>query len=426
MKIDSIEAWEVLDSRAEPTIRVTVNAGEQKGKFTVPSGASTGKHEALELRNGGKRYAGKGVRKAIKNVEEVLSPKITGLDVTNQEVIDRKLVELDGSEDLSILGANAILGVSGAVARAGSKVTGEPLYCYLSDGSPGWLPVIWAQIVSGGMHTRGGFDIQDVSVVPTGADTFSEALENVCRIYYTAREKIEGLGRMPLVGDEGGFGLSFDKITRAFDFVVDCVRDTGFEPSPEKMGLALDVAASHFYCPEEERYVLENTGKSYDRSGWIREIEKWIQEYPIVSLEDPLAEDDWNGWNVLTAQVGDRIQIVGDDLLVTNVDRLQRAVDQESANAILVKPNQTGTLTRTKKVVSKAKQQGFNPVISARSGETADTTIADLSVAWNIDQLKLGSMRGTERASKINRLLFLEQKKELKYPGAERCFGRFE
>ena len=407
MNIDCIEAWEVLDSRVEPTVRVRVDANGTVGQFTVPAGASTGQFEAVEKRDGGIRYSGRGVQDAIRNIDEVIAPEIQGMDVTAQARIDQTLLDLDGTENLSKLGANAVLGVSAAVAHTAANTTGEPLHQYLSDNETVSLPILWCQLISGGLHARGGLEIQDISVIPMKAPSFSESVEYSTRLYHMARERVIERGSMPLVGDEGGFGMKFDSVDRAFEFTVEVIEHTGFSPGRESVALALDVAASHFY--REGQYKLDSMGQTFTSDQFVDEIVRWIDTYPIISLEDPLAEDDWDGWNQLTDRVGDQVQLVGDDLLVTNEIRLDRAIGEQSANAILVKPNQTGTVSSTRSVVSKAQRNGLNPVISARSGETADTTIADMAVAWDTGQLKLGSFRGTERSAKINRLLYFER-----------------
>jgi len=423
MKIDVINAWEVLDSRVEPTVRVSVTAGEHEGRFSVPAGASTGRFEAVEKRDGGTRFHGPGVHDAINNIHEIIAPELKGRNVTQQSSIDRRLVELDGRDDLSNLGANAVLGVSGAVAHTAASASGQPLHRYLSMGDSMTLPTIWCQILSGGMHAQGALELQDISVIPMDTNSFSETIEWSSRIYHTARDRLIERGVMPLVGDEGGFGMKFDAIDDAFEFVLESIQQTKLSPGRASVALALDVAASHFY--RDDRYVLESEGKTLTTQEMVEEIIRWIDAYPIISLEDPLAEDDWQGWNRLTDRVGNRVQIVGDDLLVTNEQRLKRAIDENSANAILVKPNQTGTVSRTRSTVKTAKENGFVPVISARSGETADTTVAEMAVGWNTGQLKLGSFRGTERASKINRLLDMEKQYGYEYISGRTRFDSY-
>lgn len=418
-EITAVDAWEVLDSRGDPTVRVAVETDDARGVFTVPAGASTGTHETTERRDGGERFGGNGVSNAVRAVRENLAPVVVGREVTDQAGIDATLVECDGTSDLSRLGANAVLGVSGAVAHAASAARGEPLYASLADDSPGRIPLPMVNVLSGGLHATGGIEIQDFLVVPVGARTYPEALEVVWEVRAAIRERIVAAGHRPLVADEGGFSPPLSSIDEAFDLLEAGVRDAGFEPARDEVAFAVDVAATHFYDADAGLYELDSVGRTLDSDGMSDLVTDWTERYPVISIEDPLAEDDWDGFAALVARLDSAVQVLGDDLLVTNVSRLERAIERDAATAVLVKPNQTGTLTRTMDVLAAARKAGFETVVSARSGETCDTTISDLAVACDAGQIKIGSLARSERLAKYNRLLSLDHRTDLDYAGGE-------
>jgi enolase len=403
--IEAIEAWEVLDSRGNPTVRARIHTPNGSGTFTVPAGASTGSHEAVEVRDGGDRFGGLGVTGAVEAVEDELEPAVVGRDVTEQAAVDEALLDADGTENLSRLGANAVLAVSGAVARAAADVRGEPVYEYLApdESGSGAIPRPTVNILSGGLHAHGGVEIQDFLVVPRGADTYGEAVETVWAVRRAVRDRIEERGVRPLVADEGGFSPPMEGIEEAFELLRAGVEYAGFEPATDDVAFAVDVAATHFYDEDAGQYRLETDGVSLDREGMIDRILEWTETYPIVSIEDPLFEDDWEGWRRLADRL-DGVQLLGDDFLVTDRDRLDRAVDAGAATAVLVKMNQAGTITRTLDVVRRAQEAGVSTVVSARSGETCDSTMADLAVACGAGQIKIGSLARSERLAKYNRL----------------------
>lgn len=416
--IESVSALEVLDSRGNPTVRVTVNAGDASGVFTVPSGASTGAHEALERRDGENRYDGKGVQKVVKSVETELEAAVIGYDVHDHRSVDDAMVECDGTTALERLGANAVLGVSGAVLRTAADAADIPLYEYVADHhahADPTLPMPMVNILSGGLHARGGIEVQDFLVIPTGATTFANALEMVWSVRQATKDVIVDDGYRPLVADEGGYAPPLESIKDAFDLVVNCIETAGYDFGGEFV-IAVDVAASHFYDLDTSRYQLPSIDKTLTRSELIEMVLEWTDHYPLVSIEDPLYEDDWSGWRQLAAELDD-IQLLGDDLLATNTDRLERAQNDSAANAVLVKPNQAGTLSRTFDVVEQAQVAGWNPIISARSGETCDTTIADLATGLGAGQIKIGSLARSERLAKYNRLLEIEA--QTQYPLAD-------
>ena len=415
-EITDVDAWEVLDSRGDPTVRARVETRDDDGTFAVPAGASTGSHEAVEVRDGGERYGGRGVRDAVHAVREELASAVVGRDATDQARIDAVLVETDGTEDLSNLGANAVLAVSGATAHAAANARDVPLYAHLSPGDPGRIPRPMVNLISGGLHAHGGVEVQDFLVVPTGAEAYSGAIETVWEVRTALRERIADRGVRPLVADEGGFSPPLDGIANGFDLIEAAVRDAGHEPAVDDVAFAVDVAATHFYESSEGRYRLE--GESLDRESMIDRVLAWADEYPLVSIEDPLAEDDWAGWERLAARLPDRVQLLGDDLLVTNADRLDRAIETGAASAVLVKPNQAGTLTRAANVIERARDAGFATVVSARSGETCDATIADVAVAYDAGQLKVGSLARSERLAKYNRLLEVARERSDDLPDA--------
>ncbi len=401
--IESVDAWEVLDSRGNPTVRTRVHTANGYGTFTVPAGASTGSHEAVERRDGGERFGGMGVSEAVRAVEDELGAAVDGRDVTEQAAIDAALLEADGTENLSRLGANAVLSVSGAAARAGAAVRDEPLYQYLAPDEPGAIPRPTVNVLSGGLHAHGGVAIQDFLVVPMGAETYGEAIETVWEVRRAVRDRIEERGVRPLVADEGGFSPPLDDLDDAFGLLEAGVADAGFSPSEDDVAFAVDVAATHFYDEGTGQYRLETDDEPLDREGMIDRVLTWTDEYPIVSIEDPLFEDDWEGWRRLNDRL-DGVQLLGDDFLVTDRVRLDRAIETGAATAVLVKMNQAGTITRTADVIERAQAAGVPTVVSARSGETSDSTMADLAVAHGAAQLKVGSLARSERLAKYNRL----------------------
>jgi enolase len=411
--IDDVEAWEVLDSRGDPTVRVAVTSGSDRAVFTVPAGASTGTHEAHELRDGDDRFDGRGVRRAVENVTDELAPAVRGHDVTDQRGVDEVLAEADGTASLERLGANAVLGVSGAVLRAGAAVTDQPLYEYVADGREPTMPCPMVNLFSGGLHARGGFELQDVLLVPLGAPDVGSAIERVWDVRRVARDALLDADEQPLVADEGGFAPPVTSIDEALAHAVECVEAAGYDPGAD-VALALDVAALHFYEPARDVYVLDGGETELDPAEMRARVSEWVSEYPVVSVEDPLAEDEWEEWARLAADLPDGVQLLGDDLIATNRERLVRARDEGAANAVLVKPNQAGTMTRALDVVETAQESGFAPVVSARSGETSDETIADVAVGRGAGQIKIGSLARSERLSKYNRLLGIERRSEFR------------
>lgn len=415
VRITSVDAWEVLDSRGNPTVKVAVEAGDARGTFTVPAGASTGSHEATERRDDGERYGGLGVRDAVTNVRDELAPVVIDRDATAQEELDRALAECDGTAQFSRLGANAVLGVSGAVAHAAAAALDRPLYAHFaslagSGGSgSGRLPLPTINVLSGGLHAQGGIEIQDFLLVPVGATSYPEALEMAWQVRTAVRERIVAAGNRPLVADEGGFAPSLETIDEAFSLLARATRDAGFEVGTD-VAFAVDVAATHFFDSGAERYVLDSLGRSLDRDGMIELVRQWADDYPLVSIEDPLAEDDWDGWQRLAERLPAETLLLGDDLLATNFDRLDRAIETGAASAVLVKPNQAGTISRTVEVIDGAQKADLATVVSARSGETADTTIADLAVGLGAPFIKIGSLARSERLAKYNRLLELDRR----------------
>jgi enolase len=407
--IARIHAREVLDSRGRPTVEVEVEtSGGARGRAIVPSGASTGRHEAVEQRDGDPaRHAGLGVRKAVANVNGVIAAALLGREVTDQAGIDRRLCELDGTPNKSRLGANAVLGVSLACAHAAAASRGLPLWRYLDRGNAS-LPLPMVNLISGGLHAGGNLDFQDFLLMPVAARSYSEALEMACAVYRALSETLRRRGlEGVLVGDEGGFGPKLHSNEQAVQLCLEAITHAGLQPGRDA-GLALDVASTHFY--RDGRYHLhEGGGLSLTSAGMVERLVRWVDAYPILSIEDGLAEDDWNGWRLLTEALGRRVQLVGDDLFVTHPDRLRRGVEGGVANAVLVKVNQVGTLTEALGVVEQAHAAGYRCVVSARSGETEDTTLADLAVATGAGQIKIGSVARSERLAKYNQLLRIEE-----------------
>ncbi len=408
--ITSLHAREVLDSRGNPTVEVEVHCtGGAWGRAIVPSGASTGRHEAVELRDGDvSRYGGKGVRRAVANVRSILAPRLCGMDATEQIRIDRLLCELDGTTNKSRLGANAILGVSLACAHAAAASRRQALWRYLDTEGVARMPLPMVNLISGGLHAGGNLDLQDFLLMPIGARSYSESLEMAVAVYRTlsrvlVRHGFEGA----LVGDEGGYGPRLRSNEQAVELILRAIEDVGLKPG-EQAALALDVAGTHFY--RDGRYHLRiDGGRALDSDGMIALLEQWVKQYPIVSIEDGLAEDDWDGWRRLTAALGQRVQLIGDDLFATNPERLRRGIAENIANCVLVKVNQIGTLTEAFDVVRLARQAGYRAVLSARSGESEDSTLADLAVASGAGQIKIGSVARSERLAKYNQLLRIEE-----------------
>jgi enolase len=407
--IIDIAAREILDSRGNPTVEADVTlASGQTGRAAVPSGASTGEHEARELRDGDSgRYLGKGVRKAVQNIEETIAPAITGMIATDQVEIDRTLIELDGTPNKEKLGANAILAVSMATARAAAAETGLPLYRYLGGPLSRTLPVPMMNILNGGAHATNTVDFQEFMVVPVGVESFAEALRVGAEVFHSLKKVLVKRKLATGVGDEGGFAPDLKDDEQALQVIIEAIEAAKFAPGKE-VALALDVAASELHSGGTYTFKKSGAG-TRDAAGMIDLYAKWLEEYPIVSIEDGLAEDDWEGWAQLTKALGDRVQLVGDDLFVTNTERLARGIENGVANAILIKVNQIGTLTETLEAIDMARGAGYLSVISHRSGETEDTFIADLSVATGAGQIKTGSASRTDRVAKYNQLLRIEE-----------------
>jgi len=408
-EITEVHAREVLDSRGNPTVEVEVllESGAM-GRAAVPSGASTGEREALELRDGdAKRYQGKGVTKAVDNVNQAIAPEIVGLEATDQPILDQMLCELDGTEDKHKLGANAILGVSLAVAKAAADEVELPLYRYLGGVNAKVLPVPMMNILNGGKHADNTVDLQEFMIMPVGAECFSEALRMGAEVFHTLRSVLKKKGYNTAVGDEGGFAPDLKSNEEAVQVILTAIEKAGYRPG-EDIVLALDPAASEFYA--DGRYVLEGEGgKRLTSEEMVAFYARWVEQYPIVSIEDGMAENDWEGWAALTARVGKKIQLVGDDLFVTNVKILREGIAKGVANAILIKVNQIGSLTETLDAIRTAHTAAYAAVVSHRSGETEDTTIADLAVATNAGQIKTGSASRTDRIAKYNQLLRIEE-----------------
>ncbi len=407
--IVEIRGREILDSRGNPTLEVEValETGEI-GRAAVPSGASTGQHEALELRDGDSmRYLGKGVLKAVENVNGAIAEELVGRDVLDQTGIDRALVDLDGTENKSSLGANAILGASLACAKAAAEYCGLPLYRYIGGVAANLLPVPMMNVLNGGAHADNGLDIQEFMIVPLGADCFREALRMGAEVFHKLKGVLKAKGLNTAVGDEGGFAPMVSSHWEALDAIVEAIQKAGYEPG-EGVALALDSAASGFF--ENGRYVLRSEGgRSLGSQELVEMYEEMVSRYPIVSLEDGLAEEDWEGWALLTRRLGQKIQIVGDDIFVTNTKRIAEGISRKVANSVLIKLNQIGTLTETLQAIEMSHKAGYTTVISHRSGETEDTTIADLSVAARTGMIKTGSLSRSERIAKYNRLLRIEE-----------------
>lgn len=409
-RIVSVRAREILDSRGNPTVEVDVLLeGGAMGRAAVPSGASTGKYEALELRDGDKgRYGGKGVLRAVRNVNEEIAPKVVGMDATNQREIDALLCELDGTENKSRLGANAILGVSLAVAKAAANALGVPLYRYIGGVEASVLPVPFMNVINGGAHADNPLDIQEFMIAPLGFERFSEALRAGVETYHALKSLLKGRGEVTSLGDEGGFAPQFKDAREALDALVKAIEEAGYKPG-KHIFLALDAAASELYDETSGVYKFEGEGTTRTKKELVEFYSRLVDEYPICSIEDGFSEEDWEGWRMLTEALGERVQLVGDDLFVTNIRRLREGIERGVANAILIKVNQIGTLSETLDAIELARQNGYSAMISHRSGETEDTTIADLAVATGVGQIKTGAPARSERVAKYNQLLRIEE-----------------
>ena len=409
--IQSIHARQILDSRGNPTVEVDVyTENGAYGRAAVPSGASTGVHEAVELRDNDKEvYMGKGVLNAVANVNDKIASELVGFDIFEQNQIDQLMISLDGTKNKSKLGANAILGVSLAVAKAAAMESGQPLYRYIGGVSANTLPVPMMNILNGGSHADNAIDFQEFMVMPVGAETFSESLRMGTQIFHHLKSVLKNKGLSTNVGDEGGFAPNLRSNVEAIEVVLQAIEKAGFRPG-EDVFIAMDAASSEFYDEERKLYVFKkSTGDELTSAQMSAYWAEWVNKYPILSIEDGMHEDDWDGWKLMTEAVGDKIQIVGDDLFVTNVERLQQGIEQKIANALLVKVNQIGSLTETIKAVDLCHRSSYKSVMSHRSGETEDSTIADLAVALNTGQIKTGSASRSDRMAKYNQLLRIEE-----------------
>ncbi len=410
-EIVSIHAREILDSRGNPTVEAeVVLEGGIRGRAAVPSGASTGEHEAMELRDGDKsHYMGKGVLQAVENVESVLAPELAGMDAANQRLLDATMIALDGTPNKSKLGANAILAVSMAAARASATALHLPLYRYLGGVNACILPTPMMNILNGGAHADNNVDFQEFMIMPVGAERFSDALRWGTEVFHTLKGVLKKRGYNTSVGDEGGFAPSLKSNEEAIEVILESIELAGYKAG-EDIAIALDPAASEFYDKEAGRYIFKKSDKrSLSSEEMARYWESWSRQYPIVSIEDGLAEDDWEGWKFLSEQIGDSIQLVGDDLFVTNTERLQRGIEEGIANSILIKVNQIGTISETLEAIELGRRYGYTSIISHRSGETEDTFIADLAVGTGAGQIKTGSASRTDRIAKYNQLLRIEE-----------------
>ena len=420
MEIEDIIGREILDSRGNPTVEVTVYLDDgSTGQAAVPSGASTGTHEAVELRDGDpERYGGKGVTKAVDNVNERIAPEIIGMEATDQVAIDQAMIQLDGTPNKGNLGANAILGVSLAVAKAAAESLGLPLYQYIGGVSARTLPVPMMNIMNGGKHADNNVDLQEFMCMPVGAPSFSEGLRMGAEVYHALKKVLKGRNLATAVGDEGGFAPNLQSNEEAIQVIMEAISAAGYRPG-EEVAIALDPAASEFY--ENGKYELRGENKSLDGDGLVEYYASLCDRYPIVSIEDGVAEDDWETWKKLTDRLGKRIQLVGDDLFVTNVQRLAEGISRGVANSILIKLNQIGTLTETLDCIEMAKRASYTAVVSHRSGETEDATLADVAVATNVGQIKTGAPARTDRVAKYNQLLRIEEMlgETARYGGAE-------
>lgn len=409
--ITKVRGRQILDSRGNPTVEVDVFSGDIMGRAAVPSGASTGEYEAVELRDGGDKYLGKSVTNAVKNVNNIISKELVGKSCNDQAGIDQFLIDLDGTNNKSDLGANAILGVSLACAHLASKISNEPLYKYLGGQKANLLPVPMMNIINGGSHSDAPIAFQEFMIRPVGADSFSESLRYGAEIFHTLKSIIKSKKLSTAVGDEGGFAPNFTGGTEeAIDTILHSIDKAGFSVGKD-ITLAMDCAASEFYKDGKYNYKIfeGDNGHIRDSAEQVEYLKSLVDQYPIDSIEDGCDENDWDGWNMLTKEIGDRCQLVGDDLLVTNLKYLKRAIEEKSANSILIKPNQIGTLTETINAINLAKESGWTAVVSHRSGETEDTTISDIAVGLNVGQIKTGSLSRSDRIAKYNQLLRIEE-----------------
>ena len=422
VEIEEILAREILDSRGNPTLEVDITLSDGGfGRAAVPSGASTGAHEAVELRDGDKaRYLGKGVQNAVLNVNTEIADALYGLDAENQRGIDQILIELDGTDNKGRLGANAMLGVSLALAKAVANSQQVPLYRYVGGANAHVLPVPMMNIINGGEHADNPIDVQEFMIMPVGAESFREALRCGAEIFHALKGKLKADGHNTNVGDEGGFAPNLDGSKHALDYIMSAIEAAGYKPGKDVF-LAMDVASTEFYDRKAQKYELKGEGKSLSSEEFVDYLADLVENYPIISIEDGMDEDDWDGWVALNAKIGGKCQLVGDDLFVTNPKRLKTGIEKGAANSILVKVNQIGTLSETLDAVDMAHRAGFTAVMSHRSGETADTTIADLAVATNCGQIKTGSLARSDRLAKYNQLLRIEEQLGLmaKYAGVE-------
>jgi enolase len=420
--IKSLRAREILDSRGNPTVEVDVTLADGSfARAAVPSGASTGAFEAAELRDGGARYLGKGVQHAVDNVIQKIAPSVIGLDACDQRAVDTKMIELDATVNKSSLGANAILGVSLAVAKAAAQSKKLPFYSFIGGANANLLPVPMMNILNGGAHADTNVDIQEFMIAPIGAPSFKEALRHGAEIYHNLKSVLKKRGLATSIGDEGGFAPNLESNRAALDLIIEAIEKAGFKVGTD-IALAMDVAATEFY--KDGAYEFE--GSQLSASEMIAYYKSLVDSYPLVSIEDPLSEDDWDGWKAITTELGSKVQLVGDDLFVTNPTRLARGIESQTANALLVKVNQIGTLTETLDAVAMAHKAGYRSMMSHRSGETEDTTIADLAVAAQCGQIKTGAPARSERVAKYNQLLRIEEElgSQAKYAGRE-AFPRF-
>ena len=406
-EIIDVFAREILDSRGNPTVEAEVMLADGSvGRAAVPSGASTGAYEAHELRDGGERYNGKGVLKAVDAINGEISNEIIGLDATEQRLIDELMIEVDGTENKSRLGANALLGVSMATSKAAADSCSLPLYRYIGGANARVLPCPMMNIINGGEHADNPIDIQEFMIMPTNADTFADALRMGAEVFHALKKGLSAAGHNTNVGDEGGFAPGLNSANEALDFILKAIETAGYKPGDD-IALALDAASTEFY--KDGKYVMTGEGKTLDSSGMVDYLADLAANYPIVSIEDGMAEDDWDGWTALTQKIGDKVQLVGDDLFVTNPVRLATGLEKGAANSILIKVNQIGTLSETLDAVALATRHSYTSVMSHRSGETEDTTIADLAVATNCGQIKTGSLSRSDRIAKYNQLLRIEE-----------------
>lgn len=417
--INAIVAREILDSRGNPTVEcdVYLDSGVM-GRAAVPSGASTGIREALELRDKDARYGGKGVMKAVENIHAKIQPALIGFDVTQQASIDAQMIEDDSTENKSNFGANAILGVSMACARAAANYVGLPLYRYLGGMGAVQMPVPMMNVINGGAHANNNLDLQEFMIIPIGAPSFHEAVRYGAETFHALKKIINGRGMSTAVGDEGGFAPNIDSHEEAIELIIEAIKAAGYEPGKD-IAIGLDCAASEFY--EDGKYVQKGQGKTYTAEEWIKVLEGWVAKYPIISIEDGMAEVDWEGWKKLTDALGRRVQLVGDDLFVTNPKILAEGIQKGVANSILIKVNQIGSLSETLAAIEMAKRAGYSVVVSHRSGETEDSFIADLAVGVNAGQIKTGSMSRSDRMAKYNQLLRIEEEldDQAVYPGRD-------